>query len=651
MRPCLCLMGLLLWTARLSADTYTVTHNGDGGPGSLRRALKQAASHTGSDSVVFSAALLKQVIKPLTPLPELTDNGTSIQGDIDADGTPDIALDGALAGLSHGLVVKGDKCTLSGLAIYRFQSLGISVQSADFVTIRACYLGVRLNGSTVLRNAGGEIYLNYCNLGHVGSAAYAGPMVIAVPPASSGRSAITLQHSKYIHVEHCNVGVARDGKTALSEASVAGTGLTLSGTPAEATTSNIVVGGTTADHRNVFGGLKRAVDLTGATDSKVWGNYFGLARNGNSPLQVRNGCLSLTGGSQGNDIGGQDSSQGNVICGGTIGINISGEGTSGNRVLGNLFGLNAAGTVQRPLVIGVLVGLDCGVQQIGLVTGTPNYFCVQHSGDSVSNGVMVMYGGQGTNVQGNWFGRLPGGSLAVAYDNAVVYSSSYGLVAGNGFLRATTGLTCMATTSSMKASFNTFKSCETAISLSSGARINLGNVAGGSEYGGYNAFYTSNSTYVANRTDHTIKAEGNYFPFSDLGFIHLFIIDQKDNAAYGPVDIDPVAGLSPDLARTPVAPTARLLAASALAAAAGARLSLTLSAAARVSAEVTNLAGRPVRLLAADRLLPAGSGSLLWNGCNDRGLRVPAGTYLVRVRACSEAGECSERVVRLPLRR
>jgi hypothetical protein len=57
-----------------------------------------------------------------------------------------------------------------------------------------------------------------------------------------------------------------------------------------------------------------------------------------------------------------------------------------------------------------------------------------------------------------------------------------------------------------------------------------------------------------------------------------------------------------------------------------------------VSATVLNIAGRPVRTIAADRPLGAGLQTLLWDRRADTGLPVPAGLYLIRVMARDEEG-------------
>ena len=70
----------------------------------------------------------------------------------------------------------------------------------------------------------------------------------------------------------------------------------------------------------------------------------------------------------------------------------------------------------------------------------------------------------------------------------------------------------------------------------------------------------------------------------------------------------------------------------------GAQVVFTLSGDAKVTAEVLNIAGRPVKLLVADKLMAAGTSTLAWNGRSNTGAAVPSGVYLVRVTAAAEEG-------------
>ena len=69
-----------------------------------------------------------------------------------------------------------------------------------------------------------------------------------------------------------------------------------------------------------------------------------------------------------------------------------------------------------------------------------------------------------------------------------------------------------------------------------------------------------------------------------------------------------------------------------------------------MTATVVNVAGRPVRTLAADKPLEAGLQTLLWDRRAGNGLSVPAGLYLVRVTARAEDGGQSTGLATVALR-
>ncbi|MEN6642914.1 MAG: Ig-like domain-containing protein [Armatimonadia bacterium] len=81
----------------------------------------------------------------------------------------------------------------------------------------------------------------------------------------------------------------------------------------------------------------------------------------------------------------------------------------------------------------------------------------------------------------------------------------------------------------------------------------------------------------------------------------------------------------------------------------GAQVSVNLSSAATVRTVICNIAGRVVAEL-AERELPAGVSSLVWNGESRTGSKVPAGTYLVRVVAIGNEGTQTTAVAPLQVR-
>lgn len=83
----------------------------------------------------------------------------------------------------------------------------------------------------------------------------------------------------------------------------------------------------------------------------------------------------------------------------------------------------------------------------------------------------------------------------------------------------------------------------------------------------------------------------------------------------------------------------------------GAQISFTLSAEARCTVKVLNIAGRTVRVLERDRQYPAGTAQLVWNGRSDNGVAVPSGVYLMQVNALGDDGSRSQAVRTVAIRR
>ena len=77
----------------------------------------------------------------------------------------------------------------------------------------------------------------------------------------------------------------------------------------------------------------------------------------------------------------------------------------------------------------------------------------------------------------------------------------------------------------------------------------------------------------------------------------------------------------------------------------GLRLEYSLTADAEIQAEVTTLAGRLVRQIAAGRGRATERQSLLWNGLSESGQPLPAGGYLLTLTARTDDGQ-SARLVR-----
>lgn len=111
-------------------------------------------------------------------------------------------------------------------------------------------------------------------------------------------------------------------------------------------TSNLI-GGTTTGAANLISGNTNYglfIGYSGTDGNVVAGNYVGVDVSGTQALGNGWSGVALYGGAQGNVIGGSAANAGNVISGNAnYGVTLSGTGTSGNNVQGNLVGLSATG--------------------------------------------------------------------------------------------------------------------------------------------------------------------------------------------------------------------------------------------------------------------------------------------------------------------
>ena len=115
-----------------------VSNLNDSGPGSLRAAIDAAnADHGGS--IRFAPALIGQTIAIASTL-NLSGGGVTVNGDINADGKPDIVLDGGDS-VWCGLYIPSANNTVSGLVLNRFRAYFVEIegQSATGNGVRGCY--------------------------------------------------------------------------------------------------------------------------------------------------------------------------------------------------------------------------------------------------------------------------------------------------------------------------------------------------------------------------------------------------------------------------------------------------------------------------------------------------------------------------------
>jgi hypothetical protein len=154
MSRAVCIMTLLLaGVAPAHAASFVVTTTADSGAGSLRDAIDQANAGAGPDTINFAPGIAGQTIALASPLPHLTDGGTTIDADLGADCVPDIGIDGVAAGPAGWTLFEPGGHTLRGLAITRTDGPALRMISSNN-TIACNYIGTNLAQAVGFGNNG-----------------------------------------------------------------------------------------------------------------------------------------------------------------------------------------------------------------------------------------------------------------------------------------------------------------------------------------------------------------------------------------------------------------------------------------------------------------------------------------------------------------
>ena len=150
---------------------YVVIVPGDILPGNLREAINNANANPGPDTITFNIPdPFIKTITPTTPLPALTDNGTTIDGYTQSGASPAMAgssavlritIDGHIVAASVGLNLTSSGNTIKGLIINNFDLHGIVITGVGATgnVISGNYIGTDSAGNADLGNGGNGIYI------------------------------------------------------------------------------------------------------------------------------------------------------------------------------------------------------------------------------------------------------------------------------------------------------------------------------------------------------------------------------------------------------------------------------------------------------------------------------------------------------------
>jgi hypothetical protein len=394
------------------AATYTVTTTADAGVGSLRAAITSANAVPGS-RITFRIPGVSsggpRVIALNSPLPDVTANGTTIEGStqssyIDCNPTgPDIAIDAAnyydfddYYGL---LPVFAGNCVIEGLMFTRYSGTGISISDLQNDpnggnTVKGCWFGLAADGKTASRQdnydgIGPSYGIRVSSSGNIlGGTTESSKNIIVgmgvrIAPGTGVQSMSGRAYGIFITGDDNKVlgnylGVGSDGVTPFKNH----VGVSASG-------KRNIIGQVGAG--NVFGGGSWGIELERATDTSISANSFGVAANGTTILGQFTHAIMISG-STGTTVGGTTSGSGNVIANCTFsGVlsmldydNVTAK--QAISIWGNYFGSNRSGATLPQVICGIWVGTSDAIIG-GVEPGQANVFngCASASQFTSSN--------------------------------------------------------------------------------------------------------------------------------------------------------------------------------------------------------------------------------------------------------------------------
>jgi len=401
---------------------FTVGNTNDSGPGSLRQAILDSDTVAGGNRITFAIPNPGvHTIRPLSPLPTVT-NPVTIDGtQPGSSGTPLIELDGSAAGSGViGLTIRCDGNTVRGLVINRFSGAALDIFSSVNV-VAGNYLGTDPTGTVALANGGDGIRIvsTAARNNRIGGTTAADRNLIS---GNVGNGVIGFNAG--ITVEGNYIGTDVTGTKALGNG---GFGVWFwKGGPN-------VIGGTAPGAGNLISGNNWGVLLsTGTTGNLIAGNFIGTDVTGTHELANAGYGVAINSGSHDNTVGGTAPAARNVISGNTFeGVAMYDPGTSGNDVLGNNIGLDVSGFGRLGNHSnGVTIFKGASNNTIGgSAPGSRNLL----SGNSGGGVYIGDAGSSGNAVQGNYIGiDASGAAWQANYGSGVIVGAgaSNNLVGG-----------------------------------------------------------------------------------------------------------------------------------------------------------------------------------------------------------------------------
>ena len=308
---------------------------------------------------------------------------------------------------------------------------GVTINTAGTTgnTVAGNLIGTNAAGSAALFNGNSGVVLNTGATNNtVGGTTVAARNVISgnnqsgvsVSGAGTSGNAVAANY----------IGTNAAGTAALGNGN---NGITIS-----AGATNTTVGGTASGAGNVISGNPASgivVNNPGTTGTTILGNFIGTNAAGTAAIGNGHG-VNIVGGASNTTVGGTATGARNILSGNSgYGVRIADAGTSGNRVLGNFVGTNAAGGAAIPN------GLS-GVFTINGASGNTVGGTQPAEGNVISGNAsfgVAFFGAAtdgGNTVLNNFIGTDSAGTAAIGNNASGVFvetsNSSIGSLTGGG---------------------------------------------------------------------------------------------------------------------------------------------------------------------------------------------------------------------------
>ena len=397
---------LLITPLSVTADQYIVTNTDDSGAGSLRQAMIDAVAHAGPDTIVFNIPegvpghdpdVGIWVIKPSSALPILNSDSTVIDGSTQAafiggdsnDKGPEIVLDGASAGFTSGIVIRGSYNEVHDIVINNFSTSQITI-SGSYNRVTGCYLGTDFSGEAAAPSGDFGIFLELGSSHNTIGGQEEGDRNIISGVNYYG---IEIAFSHYNSIVGNFIGLTRSGTDTLGNSY----GIDLS----NGSKHNVIGPGNVIAGNEYYGIF---ISQAGTDSNRVIGNLIGTDSSGTVTFKKQRNGICIFNKACHNIIGGTSPEERNIICGGIYtGINLSGDSTNWNQILGNYIGINRSGTDTLSNSVGISLSNGPSHNTIG-----PGNII---SGNTWS-GLDFRYSGTDSNVViGNIIGLDPSGTI------------------------------------------------------------------------------------------------------------------------------------------------------------------------------------------------------------------------------------------------